>query len=136
MTGLTRLRRLVRAARRTAPLPAAAVAACVLLPLPRPNVAQQPPAGSDWPMAAKDYANTRFSELDQFTPENVKDLKPAWTFDTGVHRGQEAARIVARNTMFVVTPFPNILHAFDLTRPGANLKRSPGRRTTPGRTRT
>ena len=42
-------------------------------------------------MAAKDHANTRYSELDQITTENVGQLKLAWKFDTGIHRGQEAA---------------------------------------------
>ena len=40
----------------------------------------------------------------------------------GVLRGQEAAPIVAEDTMFVVTPYPNILYALDLTKPGAPLK--------------
>ena len=63
-------------------------------------------AHHDWPMAAKDYAQTRFSGLDQITTENVKDLKVAWTFSTGVNRGQEAAPIVVGDTMYVVTPYP------------------------------
>ena len=73
-------------------------------------------------MAAKNYANTRYSELDQITAENVKGLKLAWKFDTGVHRGQEAAPIVAGNTMYVVTPWPNVLYAFDLSKPGPAVK--------------
>jgi PQQ-dependent dehydrogenase (methanol/ethanol family) len=107
-------------------IPVAAVCA-LLLPVPaaRYDAAQPqpaPPAGSDWPMAAKDYANTRYSELDQITTENVKDLKLAWKFDTGIHRGQEAAAVVAGSTMFVVTPWPNALYAFDLTKPGPAVK--------------
>jgi glucose dehydrogenase len=45
-----------------------------------------------------------------------------WTFSTGVLRGHEAAPIVAENTMFVATPFLNILYAIDLTQPGGTLK--------------
>jgi PQQ-dependent dehydrogenase (methanol/ethanol family) len=84
----------------------------------------EPPKGKErkddlqWPMAAKNYANTRYSDLDQITTENVKDLKEVWHFDTGVHRGQEAAPIVVNDTMYVVTPYPNILYAFDLKKPG------------------
>ena len=37
-------------------------------------------------------------------------------------RGQEAAPIVANNTMFIVTPYPNIVFALDLSKPGAPLK--------------
>ncbi|HYE15504.1 MAG TPA: methanol/ethanol family PQQ-dependent dehydrogenase [Pyrinomonadaceae bacterium] len=72
-----------------------------------------------WVMAAKNYASTRFSGLDQINTENVKSLKVAWTFSTGVNRGQEAAPIVVGDTMYVVTPYPNILYALDLKNPGA-----------------
>jgi PQQ-dependent dehydrogenase (methanol/ethanol family) len=75
-----------------------------------------------WPRATKDYANTRYSTLDQINTGNVAQLKVAWTFDTGVPRGQEAAPIVVNNTMYVVSPWPNILFALDLTKPGAPLK--------------
>ena len=61
-----------------------------------------------WLMAAKDYANTRFSGLTEITPANVANLKLAWSFSTGVLRGQEAAPLVVNNTMYVVTPYPNI----------------------------
>jgi PQQ-dependent dehydrogenase (methanol/ethanol family) len=75
-----------------------------------------------WPMPAKDYANTRYSGLADITTENVKQLKPAWTFSTGVNRGQEAAPLVVSDTTYLVTPYPNILHALDLTQPGAPPK--------------
>jgi PQQ-dependent dehydrogenase (methanol/ethanol family) len=76
----------------------------------------------DWPMAAHDNANTRYSALDQLTAANVRNLKPAFTFSLGAGRGQEAAPVVAGGTMYVATPFPNTLYALDLTRPGAPLK--------------
>jgi PQQ-dependent dehydrogenase (methanol/ethanol family) len=44
------------------------------------------------------------------------------TSSTGVFRGQEAAPIVVNNTMYVVTPFPNILFAYDLTKKGFPVK--------------
>ena len=72
-----------------------------------------------WPTAAGDYANTRFSGLNQITADNVGRLQVSWTFSTGVLRGQEAAPIVAGTTMYVVTPFPNVLYALDLTNPGS-----------------
>jgi glucose dehydrogenase len=40
-----------------------------------------------WRMAPKDYANLRYSELDQITPENSKNLHVAFTFSTGVTQG-------------------------------------------------
>src|SRR5687767_3052721 len=78
--------------------------------------------GAEWPLAGKDYANTRYSELAEITPGNAKNLKLAFTFSTGVVRGHEAAPVVVGNTMYVVTPYPNILYALDLTQPGAPVK--------------
>jgi glucose dehydrogenase len=73
-------------------------------------------------MPGKNYAGLRYSGLDQINTKNARKLAVAWTFSLGVLRGQEAAPIVADNTMFVVTPYPNILYALDLTKPGAPLK--------------
>ena len=47
-----------------------------------------------WPMAAKNFANTRFSGLEQINNQNVGELRLAWTFSVGAPRGQEAAPIV------------------------------------------
>lgn len=80
------------------------------------------PDDGQWVMAAHDYASTRFSSLAEITRDNVTSLRVAWTFSTGLVRGHEAAPIVAGNTMFLVTPYPNVLYALDLTRPGAPLK--------------
>jgi lanthanide-dependent methanol dehydrogenase len=76
----------------------------------------------DWPMAARDYASTRYSPLADVDTQTVKGLKVAWTFSTGLERGHEAAPLVVGNTMYVVTPYPNVLYAFDLTQPGATVK--------------
>jgi PQQ-dependent dehydrogenase (methanol/ethanol family) len=81
-----------------------------------------PPDDGQWTMPAKDYASWRFSSLNQINTENVKNLKLAWSFSTGVLRGHEAAPIVVNNMMYVVTPFPNILYALDLTKDGAPVK--------------
>jgi PQQ-dependent dehydrogenase (methanol/ethanol family) len=75
-----------------------------------------------WLMPAKNFASTRFSSLDQINANNAKQLKVAWTFSTGLTRGQEAGPLVANNTMYVITPWPNLLYALDLTKPGAPLK--------------
>ncbi|MEP6692571.1 MAG: PQQ-dependent dehydrogenase, methanol/ethanol family [Gemmatimonadaceae bacterium] len=75
-----------------------------------------------WTMPAKDFANSRFSELAQVTAQNAKNLRQSWSFSTGVLRGHEGAPLVVNNTMYVVTPFPNVAYAFDLTQPGAPLK--------------
>src|SRR5947209_1094517 len=83
---------------------------------------QNQPDDGQWVMPAKNYASTRFSQLDQVNTQNVKNLKLAWSFSTGVTRGHEAAPLVVNNTMYVVTPWPNILYALDLTKPGAPAK--------------
>ncbi|MBS1815922.1 MAG: PQQ-dependent dehydrogenase, methanol/ethanol family [Acidobacteria bacterium] len=75
-----------------------------------------------WLRATKDYANTRYSSLNQINTGNVSQLHVAWTFSTGVPHGQEAAPIVANNTMYIATPWPNVLYALDLTKQGAPLK--------------
>jgi glucose dehydrogenase len=93
--------------------------AVLILTVALPAFAQEPAEDGQWPMAAKNYANTRYSGLGEITTQNVKNLKVAWTFSTGVNRGHEAAPIVVGQTMYVVTPYPNILYALDLANSGA-----------------
>ena len=84
--------------------------------------AAAPADDGQWTMPAKNYAATRFSELSEINGDTVKRLGVAFTFSTGVVKGQEAAPIVVDNTMFVVTAYPNFVFALDLTKPGAPLK--------------
>lgn len=88
------------------------------------RVGLPPPADDDGQvrMATQGYANIRYSRLAEIDTESVKKLRVAWRFDTGVAKGQEAAPLVVNGTMYVVTPYPNLLHALDLTKPGAPLK--------------
>jgi PQQ-dependent dehydrogenase (methanol/ethanol family) len=72
-----------------------------------------------WLSVPKDYANTRFSGLREINLANIDKLKAAWTFSTGLVAGHEATPLVVGDTMFLVTPFPNILFALDLKQPGA-----------------
>ncbi|KRB86565.1 methanol dehydrogenase [Sphingomonas sp. Root710] len=73
-------------------------------------------------MPAKNYAATRYSAMAEINPANVAKLRPVFGFSLGVNKGQEAAPIVAGGTMYVVTAFPNLVYALDLTKPGAPLK--------------
>ncbi len=73
-------------------------------------------------MPAGDYANSRYSDLDEINASNVGRLKAAWTFSTGVLRGHEGQPLVIDNTMYLVTPYPNVAYAIDLTQPGFPLK--------------
>ena len=45
-----------------------------------------------------------------------------FSFDTSVDREQEAAPIVFGDTMVIVTPYPNIVYALDLTKPSATVR--------------
>ncbi len=69
---------------------------------------------NNWAMPTGDYANTRYSKLDQINASNVGSLKVAWTFSTGVLRGHEGNPLVIGNTMYVHTPFPNNVYALNL----------------------
>ena len=107
-----------------APIAAGAVAVDSSAAAPsgaRIAVAHQGPAG-EWQMPAGDYASSRFSPLNQITPANAHNLRAAWTFSTGVLRGHEGQPLVVGNTMYVVTPYPNVSYAIDLTQPGEPLK--------------
>jgi lanthanide-dependent methanol dehydrogenase len=75
-----------------------------------------------WSMPSKDYAATRYSTLTQITRSNAHGLHPVWTFSTGVLGGHEGQPLVVNNTMYVVTPWPNVLYAFDLTKEGYPLR--------------
>jgi PQQ-dependent dehydrogenase (methanol/ethanol family) len=69
----------------------------------------------DWVMPAGDYANTRYSKLNQINAQNVGKLQVAWTFSTGVLRGHEGGPLIIGNMMYVHTPFPNNVYALDLS---------------------
>src|SRR5437879_2356156 len=87
------------------------------------EAAAPPRDDGQWTMPGKDFAATRYSGLTEITPANVARLRPQWSFSTGVLGGHEGQPLVVNNTMYVVTPFPNVLYAFDLTREGYPLKR-------------
>jgi lanthanide-dependent methanol dehydrogenase len=76
---------------------------------------------NQWVIPTGDYANTRYSKLDQINATNAGKLTPAWTFSTGVLRGHEGGPLVIGNVMYVHTPFPNIVYALDLNNDGKIL---------------
>jgi PQQ-dependent dehydrogenase (methanol/ethanol family) len=75
-----------------------------------------------WTVPGKDLAATRFSELDEITPANVAQLRSVFNFSTGVLGGHEGQPLVVNNTLYVVTPWPNVLYAFDLSQEDYPLK--------------
>jgi alcohol dehydrogenase (cytochrome c) len=76
----------------------------------------------EWHLPSGDLANTRFTPLDQINTANVANLKVVTTHSTGIPRGHEGQPLVVNDTMYVVTPFPNLLIAIDLTEPGGERK--------------
>jgi PQQ-dependent dehydrogenase (methanol/ethanol family) len=69
---------------------------------------------NNWCMQQHDYNAHRYSALDQINTKNVGSMKVAWTFSTGVLRGHEGSPLVIGNTMYLHTPFPNIVYALNL----------------------
>jgi PQQ-dependent dehydrogenase (methanol/ethanol family) len=93
------------------------------------NVALAAPAAGaaaaedgQWTMPGKNYAATRYSGLTQINAQNARSLHPVWTFSTGVLAGHEGQPLVVGDTMYVVTPWPNVLYAFDLSKEGYPLR--------------
>jgi lanthanide-dependent methanol dehydrogenase len=74
-----------------------------------------------WVTQTGNYANHRYSTLNQITKDNVGKLQVAWTFSTGVLRGHEGGPLIIGDVMYVHTPFPNIVYALDLNNDGAIL---------------
>ena len=73
---------------------------------------------NQWVMPTGDYANQRYSQLNQINAQNVQNLRPVWSFSTGVLRGHEGAPLVVGDVMYVHTPFPNNVFALDLKNNG------------------
>jgi PQQ-dependent dehydrogenase (methanol/ethanol family) len=110
-------------------LPAVSLPMILALALVSSAAAAAPPrtqaaAGEDgqWTMPGRDYASTRFSPLAQINSGNATTLHPVWTFSTGVLAGHEGQPLVVGDTMYVITPWPNVLYAFDLSKDGYPLR--------------
>ena len=69
---------------------------------------------NNWAYPRGQYNNQGYSELSQINTRNVKNLKLAWTFSTGVNRGHEGAPLVIDGVMYLHTAFPNNVYALDL----------------------
>ncbi|HJR17322.1 MAG TPA: PQQ-dependent dehydrogenase, methanol/ethanol family [Gemmatimonadales bacterium] len=91
-------------------------------PAPTRRGLSAPSDDGQWTMPAKDFASTRFSGLTQITARNARQLRPVWSFSTGVLGGHEGQPLIVNHTMYVVTPYPNVVYAFDLTKEGYPLR--------------
>lgn len=67
----------------------------------------------DWPSYGLDYAETRFSRLNQITAANVKNLGLAWSYNLESTRGVEATPVVIDGIMFVTASW-SVVHAVDV----------------------
>ena len=76
---------------------------------------------NQWVMPAGNYANWRYSKLNQINSDNVGKLQAAWTFSTGVLRGHEGGPLIVGDVMYVHGPFPNPVFALDLNNDGKIL---------------
>ena len=69
---------------------------------------REPPPDVDWPGVGNDPGCMRYSTLDQINRDNVRQLKPAWTYHTGELRNGEGKTIectpiVVDGVMYVTT---------------------------------
>lgn len=66
----------------------------------------------NWLMYGRTYDSNRYSELGQINRENVSQLQPVWTFQTGVLDGFECTPLVIDGIMYITTPW-NHAYAID-----------------------
>src|SRR4029453_4977792 len=85
------------------------------------QIAHAQGAGAEWTTPAGTVQGTRFNNLNQINPANVARLTEEFHFTTGIETGHEGPPLVVGTTMYMVTPFPNRLIAFDLAK-GGNVK--------------
>ena len=65
-----------------------------------------------WPTHGLDFAETRFSRLDQINDRTVSDLGPVWTYDLESTRGVEATPLIVDGTMYATASW-SVVHAID-----------------------
>ncbi|TIX48816.1 PQQ-dependent dehydrogenase, methanol/ethanol family [Alteraurantiacibacter aquimixticola] len=69
------------------------------------NAAQDP---ANWISYGRDYAEQRFSPLDQINAENVGELGLAWFADMDTSRGQEATPLVMDGRLYTTTAWSKV----------------------------
>ncbi len=75
-------------------------------------------SNENWVMPGKNYSSQNYSPDTQINADNVKDLRAAWSFSTGLLHGHEGTPLVVNGVMYVHTSFPNNTFALDLNDPG------------------
>lgn len=73
---------------------------------------------ADWPVIGQNLGGQRYSELTQINRDNVKELKPAWTYhlkdfsNGGDSHGATALQVtplVVNNSLYVCTPYNRVI---------------------------
>lgn len=104
-------------------LPRPAVLLCLAALVMPPAVTAQAPVAAprpgDWPTQGRTLEATRFSPLTQLTSANASQLRLLWSFSTGSLEGHEGDPLVVGNRLYLHTPHPVAVYAFDTDRPGA-----------------
>jgi quinoprotein glucose dehydrogenase len=93
---------------------------------------------ADWPAYGRTQEGTRYSPLQQITPENVKDLQVAWTFRTGDMKGpndpveitNEVTPIKIGDLLYLCSPH-QILFALDAKTGALKWKFDPALKSDP-----
>ena len=67
---------------------------------------------ANWLMYGRTYDSQRFSGLKQINKQNVSELQPVWTFQTGVLDGFECSPLIIDGIMYITTPW-NHAYAID-----------------------
>src|SRR5256885_2431674 len=67
---------------------------------------------NDWPTIGLDYAETRFSRLNQINADNVKKLGLVWSYPLESSRGVEATPVVVDGIMYQTASW-SVVHAID-----------------------
>jgi len=78
-------------------------------------------SNENWVTTGRDYSETNYSPMTQINKENVKQLRTAWSFSTGVLHGHEGTPLVVDGVMYIHSPFPNKTFAIALDDPGKIL---------------
>ena len=66
-------------------------------------------SNNEWPSFGRDYSNQRFSPLKQINRDNVRQLAPAWHFNSGVTASFQATPIVVGGVMYLSLPYNDVV---------------------------
>lgn len=84
---------------------------------------------TDWPTYGRDYANQRFSPLQQINRDTVQRLVPRWIYQTGTVATLQATPLVVDGVMYLAMPFNHVAAIEAAT--GRELWRYEHKRQTP-----